>query len=102
MNLGIQSGRFRLPPQGLFGGQPGAKARFLINGQPGDPYGLTRLQPGDVVTMDAAGGGGYGDPQARNLDALLRDVRDGKVTAANAQRDYGIEVTPAMLRAQID
>ncbi|MCP4427579.1 MAG: hydantoinase B/oxoprolinase family protein [Chloroflexi bacterium] len=90
VNLGMQSGRFRLPPEGLFGGQPGARATFLINGEPGNPYGLTRLQPGDTVTMDAAGGGGYGDPRERDREAVLRDVRDGKVSEASAQRDYGV------------
>ena len=92
VNLGIQSGRFRLPPDGLFDGRPGARAQFLVNGQPGNPYGLTRLQPGDVVIMDAAGGGGYGDPQERNRELLLRDVRNGKVSPESALRDYGVEI----------
>lgn len=92
VNLGIQSGRFRLPPTGLFGGQSGARAQFLVNGRPGDPYGLTCLQPGDVVIMDAAGGGGYGDPRERDRELLLRDVRDGKVSRESAWRDYGMEI----------
>lgn len=87
--LAIQSGRFRLPPEGLFGGKPGARAQFLVNGKPGDPYGLTHLNPGDTVVMDAAGGGGYGDPRERDREALARDLREGKVSPANASRDYG-------------
>ena len=80
VRLGIQSGRFRHAPEGLDGGQPGGLASFLVNGEPGNPYGLTELQPGDVVTMDAAGGGGYGDPAEREPEALQRDLEEGYVT----------------------
>ena len=88
--MALQSGRFQLPPEGLFGGRPGARAQFLVNGRPGDPYGLTRLERGDVVVMDCAGGGGYGDPGARDRGRLEHDLREGKVTPEGAERDYGI------------
>jgi hypothetical protein len=55
VNLGIQAGRHIHPPEGLFGGKLGAKAQFLVNGVPGNPFGLTQLKPADVVTIDAAG-----------------------------------------------
>ena len=90
VSLAIQSGRFRLPPEALFGGKPGARAQFLVNGKPGDPYGLTQLKPGDTVVMDAAGGGGYGNPRERERQALDRDLREGKVSPESARRDYDI------------
>ena len=99
ISLGIQSGRFRLPPDGLFDGWPGARAHFLVNGKAGNPYGLTRLQLGDVVIMDAAGGGGFGDPKQRDRAALLCDVRAGKVSIESALRDYGVEITAEMLKS---
>jgi N-methylhydantoinase B len=89
VSMALQSGRFHLPPEGLFGGKPGARARFAVNGKPGDPYGLTQLKPGDTVVMDAAGGGGYGEPRGRDSEALARDVREGKVSPECALRDYG-------------
>jgi N-methylhydantoinase B len=94
VNLGMQSGRFRYPPQGLFGGKNGSKARFLVNGEPGNPYGLTQLRPGDVVIMDAAGGGGYGAPLEREMELVENDVREGYVSIESAREDYGVVIDP--------
>ncbi len=94
VNLGMQSGRFRYPPQGLFGGKNGSKARFLVNGEPGNPYGLTQLRPGDVVIMDAAGGGGYGAPLEREMELVESDVTEGYVSIESASEDYGVVIDP--------
>jgi N-methylhydantoinase B len=90
VNLGIQAGRHIHPPEGLFGGKPGAKAQFLVNGVPGNPFGLTQLKPGDVVTIDAAGGGGCGNPLDREPERVERDVVEGYVTLEKAREDYGV------------
>ena len=97
VNLGIQSGRFRYPPEGLFGGHPGAKARFQVNGKDGNPYGLTQMKPGDTVVMDAAGGGGYGVPEERDTEKVLDDVRNGYVSVERARVDYGVVIDPETL-----
>ena len=98
VNLGIQSGRYRYPPEGLFGGKNGAKARFLVNDKDGNPYGLTRFGPGDVVIMDAAGGGGYGDPLERELELVEKDVADGYISVERAQTDYGTVIDRATMK----
>lgn len=92
VNLGIQAGRYVYPAEGLFGGKPGARAQFLVNGAPGNSYGLTQLKPGDVVTIDAPGGGGYGDPFERDPEMVLGDVLEGYVSLERAREDYGVVI----------
>lgn len=87
VSMAVQSGRFQLAPQGLFGGRPGSRARFVVNGRPADPYGLTRIKAGDVVEFDTAGGGGFGDPAERDATAVARDIASGRVTPQRAQID---------------
>lgn len=101
VNLGIQSGRFRYPPEGLFGGGSGARARFLVNETPGNPYGLTQFGPGDLVVMDAAGGGGYGDPLERDPELVENDVADGYVSLERARADYGVVIDPETLKVDV-
>ena len=102
VNLAMQSGRYRYPPEGLFGGKPGARAQFLVNGAAGNPYGLTRLKPGDVVTIDAPGGGGYGHPLERDPEMVERDVADGYVTVEGARVEYGVVVDQAAMKVDED
>ena len=101
VNLGIQSGRYRYPSEGLFGGKHGAKAQFLVSGQPGNPFGLTRMKPGDVITMDAAGGGGFGDPLDRDPEMVQEDVIQGYVSLEKAREDYGVVIDPATMKADL-
>jgi len=97
VNLGIQAGRHIHPPEGLFGGKPGAKAQFLVNGVSGNPFGLTQLKPGDVVTIDAAGGGGCGNPLDREPERVERDVTEEYVSVERAREDYGVIIDPKTL-----
>lgn len=94
VNLGIQAGRFRYPAEGLSGGGCGLKAEFSVNGKAGNPYGLTRLNPGDLLIMGAAGGGGFGDPFKRDPELVLEDVKDGYVGIDHAKEKYGVIINP--------
>jgi N-methylhydantoinase B len=102
ISLGIQAGRYCYAPEGLFQGRQGAKARFLINEMPGDPYGLSQLNPGDLVVMDAAGGGGYGDPLEREIELVAYDVENGYVSIESARTDYGVVMDPESLKVDVD
>jgi N-methylhydantoinase B len=89
--------RHTIAPQGLFGGKPGSTGRFQLNPDGNDPRplrskGLDTLQANDLVRLTLPGAGGYGDPLARDLDAIERDLADGKVTPQAAERDYTVVI----------
>ena len=100
VNLGIQSGRYRYPPEGLFGGKDGLKAQFLINGKPGNPYGLTQFGPGDEIIIDVAGGGGYGNPFERDVELVESDVANGYVSVEKAKENYGVVIDPETMKSK--
>ncbi|MGD9884404.1 MAG: hydantoinase B/oxoprolinase family protein [Reyranella sp.] len=80
-------------PRGAQGGGDGAKARAVIHRADGKEEviaskAMARLQRGDRVIVETAGGGGNGVPAARDAAALVLDLADGKVSAARAESDY--------------
>jgi N-methylhydantoinase B len=96
------SQKFARPPQGVFGGNPGTLATWLINpgtgGERGVPNSIGDVEPleeGDVVLNRTPGGGGYGDPGERPLDEVIADVLEGFISSEAALRDYGVKVDPA-------
>ncbi|MBW2370308.1 MAG: hydantoinase B/oxoprolinase family protein, partial [Deltaproteobacteria bacterium] len=96
--IAVQAGRYIYPPDGIFGGKPGAKARYLKNDSDADPSGLTLCSNGDVISFYSAGGGGYGDPLKRDPAAVEKDVRYGYVSIEKAREDYGVVIEPETLR----
>ena len=87
------AGRMRWPPQGLFGGLPGSKGRIEVNGTPIPPTSSPEVSfgPADVVHLELPGGGGYGDPRARDRQLIEADLRNGYITPEAARRDYGYD-----------
>jgi N-methylhydantoinase B len=51
-----------------------------------------RTRAGSVFRYLTNGGGGWGEPFARDPEAVLRDVRDEYVSVKAAARDYGVVV----------
>ena len=43
-----------------------------------------------MFRLDTPGGGGHGDPLARDPERVLADVREGAVSPEAAERDYGV------------
>jgi N-methylhydantoinase B len=50
------------------------------------------LKPGDAVTIDAAGGGGYGNPLEREPEMVESDMIEGYVSIEAAKKDYGVVI----------
>ena len=110
---------WQVPPPGLGGGFPGSSSGFEViragydrstlaaRGIPGDladiPGTVEALQskhygvpvvPGDIIRMRCGGGAGAGDPVTRDAASVADDVRDGAVSQAAAEHEYGVVLRP--------
>lgn len=92
----ILADRDKEGPWGLFGGQAGKRAEYILNPDTDavvlNSKSTHELKPGDVVSYRTCGGGGYGDVRERDPEAVRRDVREGKVSVERAREVYGIEI----------
>ena len=81
---------------GVFGAKPARPSKAVLN--PGTPTerALTskiagvRLKRGDLLSVEFAGGGGWGDPHQREVDRVRKDVARGYVSLTSARDDYGV------------
>ena len=87
--------RFRHAPYGIKGGAEGSLSRTTVTHPDGSKASLRSkvsgvpLKRGDIVTIETSGGGGYGDPGARDPQRLARDLAEGLVTPQAATSLYG-------------
>jgi N-methylhydantoinase B len=99
--LQLRSDRMTHRPYGLAGGGPARGTRNLL-----DPDGEAREMPakfavtlrrGDVIQHEQPGGGGHGDPFARDPERVATDVRDEKISLDYARREHGVVIDPVTL-----
>ncbi len=77
-------------PKGREGGMPGAAGMVkLKSGAKLRTKGFQVIPDGDRLILELPGGGGMGDPAARDPDLVARDVRDELVSPDAARRLYG-------------
>ena len=88
VQMTIRHERVRFPPRGLLGGMPGRAGRDYVNGKLVAAKARIDLAPGDDVTFETPGGGGYGPPAARDPALIATDLREGLVTAAGVAASY--------------
>lgn len=97
----VRSARQRFPAQGKQGGHAGSTGAFLLNPTgSGDvklrsTFSEMALHQGDLLRIVTPGGGGIGNPFARPAEDVATDVREGKVSAAQAREVYGVVMRAA-------
>ena len=93
----VLSDRAVLPPFGVAGAGPAAPVTVSLRrdgaeidfATPGKVTGVA-IRAGDIVVMQSAGGGGYGDPLARDPERVREDVMAGYVSPERARVGYGV------------
>jgi N-methylhydantoinase B len=76
--------RAQRPPRGVAGGRPGRGSRFVLNPGRNDEREMpittrVEMEAGETMLIEAAGGGGYGDPASRDPAARAYDREQGYV-----------------------
>jgi N-methylhydantoinase B len=89
--------RGQIAPEGYFGGRAGGLFECTIESADGSKRSVPAkgaseiVRRGDVVRLQPAGSGGYGDPRRRAPEAVRRDVLDGYISERAAREIYGID-----------
>jgi N-methylhydantoinase B len=93
--IAIHDDRWFVPPWGVNGGHPGARATKLLERADGTREVVgnkvedVSVKQGDLLHFITWGGGGWGDPLERDPELVGLEIRQGLVTAEGA-RDYGV------------
>jgi N-methylhydantoinase B len=101
ITVNTQTDRAHCRPWGLNGGLAGSgnSVALRIDGKwktdfPNAKVLVAQLKPGDAHRIRSGGGGGYGSPLERPLDAVAEDVRQGYVSVKAARELYRVAVDP--------
>ena len=91
--------RIRFAAKGFAGGRDGAKGRIQLDDGT-TPHSKTKyiLKPGQRVTLELPGGGGFYRPEERDPGAVQADLVDGFVSLARAGEAYRVAIDPETLK----
>ena len=97
IRFNAQMDRVKCRPWGLYGGARRLRQFVAIHRFGEDEQGFANgkafnqvLEPGDAYILRSGGGGGFGSPLDREPEKVERDVRQGYVTKAAAEKLYGL------------
>jgi N-methylhydantoinase B len=84
------------PARGLGGGHPGAPGVYWLEQPDGtrqhpNPKATVFVDPETHIIIGLPGGGGVGDPKARERESIRQDLINGLVSPESASRDYGAD-----------
>jgi N-methylhydantoinase B len=89
-------------PKGREGGLDGGRGVVTMkSGKVLRTKGYQVIPDGDRLILELPGGAGMGDPATRDPEAVVRDVRDGLVSIANAKALYKVVVDDAAATAKL-
>jgi len=96
-DLQLRSDRQKYLPYGLHGGQSGKPSISQMNRNDGDleilpSKGLFQMQRGNVFHHITAGAAGWGDPLDRDVNNILEDVVNEKLSPEYVRREYSVVV----------
>jgi N-methylhydantoinase B len=85
--------RTQSKPWGLEGGLAGRVHSLLLTRPDGSKRSLTKdtavfVEKGATLELRSCGGGGFGRPADRDVEAIRHDIREGYVTAQHAAKHY--------------
>ncbi len=92
----LRSDKHVVSAWGLEGGLPGRVGAVIVNpGTPGEKrlpsrFGDFILKPGDILRIERAGGGGFGDPRERERVMIREDLLNGYISPEQAREVYGL------------
>jgi N-methylhydantoinase B len=104
-HVALRSARQLFAATGLAGGGAGSVGAFTLSSAEGRKERLpgtatdVPLAPGDMLTVETPGGGGFGDPFMREPQHVLLDLREGRISAAAAEAAYGIVIVNGAIDA---
>jgi N-methylhydantoinase B len=93
--VNLRTDRFKFSSPGIFDAKPALPSGATLASD-GTARPLTskvaglRLKKDDVLTLQFAGGGGWGDPRQRSAERVRQDVICGYVSRQRARDDYGV------------
>ncbi|MGI4881454.1 MAG: hydantoinase B/oxoprolinase family protein, partial [Janthinobacterium lividum] len=93
--IAIHDDRWFVPPWGVNGGEPGARARKILIRNDGTEILLGNkledyaVEAGEQLKFITWGGGGWGDPLERDPALLAKELKQGLLTVEGSRR-YGV------------